>query len=522
MKRRHFLHTAGAAATLPMLLNGLRISAAPAGSAFSAINPDIDRVLVLIQLNGGNDGLNTVIPIDQYSNLFKARENLLLPENTIMQIEDNVGLHPAMKGLKWSYDEGKVGIVQSVGYPNQNRSHFRSTDIWTSGSPADQFWTTGWLGRNFDGWYPGFPDEYPNTDYPDPFAITMGRIVSETCQGIAANFSMTLNDPFSLSPLTEGAGSDLPDTPYGRELAFLRTTIAQTNAYSEAITEAAEAGNNMATYPESNGLASQLRNVALLVSGGLRTKVYVCSIGGFDTHANQVSGSDPAIGDHAELLGTLSDAISAFQEDLEMLGIDQKVIGITFSEFGRRIKANDSLGTDHGTAAPLMLFGSCVSPGVTGDNPDISSDVSPSEGVPMQYDFRDVYGSILEDWFELDKENVKALLYEDYQNIPIVSPCETVTSVGPNIALEEEVELYNYPNPFENWTTISFHTKREWVKLSVFDAIGNEIKVLVNGDLAAGNHQIRWDAGQLPAGSYFYRLQLSNGFLKTKRMVKVR
>ena len=521
MKRRQFLHSAGAA-TLPMLLNGLRISAAPAGSIFSTINPEIDRALVLIQLNGGNDGLNTLIPLDQYSNLFKARPNVLVPENSILKIADTAGLHPAMKSLKWTHDEGKIGFVQSVGYPNQNRSHFRSIDIWTSGSPANEFWTTGWLGRNFDGLYPGFPDDYPNNEYPDPFAITMGRIVSETCQGTAANYSMTLSDPFSLYPLPEGAESEIPNTPYGRELEFLRTTIAQTNAYSERITEAAEKGNNLATYPEGNNLAEQLRNVALLIAGGLQTKVYVCSLGGFDTHANQVVEASTSTGIHAALLSTLSDAIASFQEDLQMLGIEQKVIGATFSEFGRQIKSNDSLGTDHGTAAPLMLFGACVNPQILGENPEIPSEVEVQEGVPMQYDFRDIYGSILQDWFELEETDVKSLLHEDYQRLPIITPCQELTSAKPDLRKDEEIDLKNYPNPFENWTTISFKTRREKARLSVYDALGNEVRVLLNRELEAGTHQVRFDGHSLAPGSYFYRLQLANGVQRTRRTIKFR
>ena len=523
MKRRKFLHTTGSMVTIPFLLNGLKLGAAPRSSFFNFINPDLDRVLVLVQLNGGNDGLNTVIPLDQYDGLSSVRENILIPENSVVKLEDHVGLHPAMKSMKWVYDQQKMNIIQSVGYPDQNRSHFRSTDIWTSGSPAEEFWDTGWLGRHLDGLYPGFPEGYPNDQYPDPFAITMGRVVSETCQGNAANFSMTLNDPFSLTQLTEGAGSEVPDTPYGRELDFLRTTIAQTNAYSEVITDAAEKGSNKAIYPEENGLANQLKNIALLLSGGLKTKVFICSIGGFDTHANQVDGNSVVAGEHSQLLNLISDAVAAFQQDLEMMGLDHKVIGMTFSEFGRKIVSNDSLGTDHGTAAPLIMFGSCVISGIVGDNPEIARDTHPREGVPMQHDFRDVYGSVLIDWFEISEEKVKTILYNDFNYIPLVDPCQTTTSVD---ILQKEfadsVNLRSFPNPFTNWTTISFNSRQEWAKLSVFDALGSEVKVLVNQKLNEGEHQVKWDASGFSAGTYFYRLQLEGGIYKTKRTVKVK
>jgi len=520
MKRRSFIRTAGAAVTLPMLLNGMKVSAMPRTSIFNSINNESDRVLVLIQLNGGNDGLNMVIPRDQYDNLANVRGNIMLPENSLLNLSDTTGLHPVMTGIRSLYDNDRLTIVQAAGYPDQNRSHFRSTDIWTSGSPSNEFWTTGWLGRHFDGLYPGFPVGYPNDTYPDPFAITMGNLVSETCQGVVANYSLTLNDPFSLGVLAEGEPGSVPDTPYGNELTFLRTTISQTNAYSEVVSAAANNGANMAAYPEDNRLAQQLKNVALLIAGGLQTKVYVVTLGGFDTHANQVQQGDVSTGEHAELLATLSEAMAAFQQDLGLLGIEQRVISMTFSEFGRRIRSNDSLGTDHGTAAPLLVFGSCVNSQILGESPEITASVDADEGVAMQHDFRDIYGSILMDWFEVSESDVRSLLYQDFQHLPILQVCAT-TSTQPEANLNQDaLEVAAYPNPFQNWTTISFRSGNEWCKLSVFDAAGNEIRVLSNQRISAGEHQIRFEAHDLPAGSYYFRLQL-DGRQKTRKLVKI-
>jgi uncharacterized protein (DUF1501 family) len=518
MKRRKFLHTAGSAISLPILLNGMSISAMPKSSIFNAIDNDSDRVLVLIQLIGGNDGINTIVPLDQYDNLMNVRGNIMLPQSSLINVNDALAFHPNMAGIKNLYDDAKLGIVQGVAYPNQNRSHFRSTDIWTSGSPADEFWTTGWIGRHFDELYEGFPEGYPNETYPDPFAITMGNIVSETCQGIAANYSLTLNDPFSLSQLSEGEEGELPDNYYGEELSFLRTTIAQTNAYSETIIAAAEGGANVVDYPEDNRLAQQLKNVALLIAGGLGTKVYVVSLGGFDTHANQVVEGDVTTGEHAVLLATLSQAIATFQEDLKQLGLEERVVGMTFSEFGRRIRSNDSLGSDHGTAAPLLLFGSCVNPSILGDNPEIGTEVDIQEGVPMQYDFRDIYGSILMDWFEVSEDNVRSLLHQEFQHLPILQPC--LTSVDSNPAPVEELKLTCFPNPFRDLVQIKFNCGNERVRLSIFDALGHEIKVIMDKQLAAGEHQITFDGRGLSPGSYFYRLQIGQQ-QKTRKIVKL-
>lgn len=518
MKRRAFLQHTSRAAALPLLLNGMNVSALTRSALFDAINPESDKVLVLVQLNGGNDGLNMLVPVDQYDGLVAVRENLVLPEGSLLALTDTAAFHPRMKGMRNLYLEGQLGVVQGVGYPNQNRSHFRSTDIWTSGSPAGEVWTTGWLGRHMDGLYPGFPEGYPNDDHPDPFAIVMGAsLVSHTCQGTAANYSLALVDPFSLGNILEGEGDVVPDTPYGDELQFIRTAIAQTNAYSEVVAAAAEMGTNLGAYPENNRLAQQLRNVALLINGGLQTKVYIVQLGGFDTHANQIVATDTTTGEHAELLETLSEAVAAFQADLVAMGVDDRVLGMTFSEFGRRIRSNDSLGTDHGTAAPLILFGSCVAPQILGDNPEIDAEVSLSEGVPMQYDFRDVYGSVLMDWFEVEEDTVRMLLHDDFVHLPILNDCSLVN--GSSSLVEPELDVAVFPNPFREQIMARFQCGREWVKVSLFDALGSEIRTVLNRRLPAGQHDVYVEGHGLSAGIYFVRVQVGQR-VKTVRVVR--
>lgn len=506
--------------SIPLFLKGMPLAAMPKSSIFNFMDPNSDRVLVIIQMNGGNDGLNMIIPRDQYSGIAAVRSNVMIPENKVLSLTDKTGLHPVMIGLKSLYDNAKLNIIQAAGYPNQNRSHFRSTDIWTSGSPANEYWNTGWMGRYFEKDHADFPEGYPSAEYPHPFAITMGSTVSQTCQGTASNFSMTLSDPFNLFPLTQGAAGETPDTPYGRELTFLRTSIVQTNAYADSITAAANGGSNQVTYPANNRLAEQLKNVALLISGGLQTKVYVVSIGGFDTHANQVVGGDTTTGDHATLLQQLSDAINAFQTDLKQLGLEERVIGMTFSEFGRRIRSNESFGTDHGTAAPLMVFGSCVNPAILGENPEITNDIDGNEGVPMQHDFRDIYGSILKDWFKVEESIIQNLLHPEFSYLPILRDCNATTSIDEPINVNA-LQLNNFPNPFNDYTNITFTLSKDaWVRLSIYDALGSELQVLFSKKLNNGEHQIKFDGSRLATGTYFYRLQMDNE-VKTKRMVKI-
>jgi uncharacterized protein (DUF1501 family) len=516
MKRRDFLKNT-AAVSLPIFLNGLGVQAYGRNSLFNFFNGDSDRVLVLIQLNGGNDGLNTIIPLDQYDKLANARANVLIPSNKIIGVDNVTGFHPAMTGLKGVYDDARMGIVQSVGYPNQNRSHFRSTDIWTSGSPAEETWNTGWLGRYFDHEHPGYPDGYPNSEHPDPFAITMGALVSTTCQGAATNYSLAINDPFSLYPLAVGGDDTAPNTPYGEELTFLRQTIQQTNQYSDVITAAANQGSNLAAYPGDNNLAQQLKNAALLISGGLKTKIYIASIGGFDTHANQVQNNDPTLGEHANLLQALSDAVAAFQQDLKLLGLEERVVTLTFSEFGRRIASNDSYGTDHGSAAPMMIFGTCIKTGILGDNPEIPASVGTQDGVVMQYDFRNIYGSILVDWFDVPVNVVKDLLFEDFQHIPVIEPCSPSSVSAPE---PDEVDLFVYPNPMRDLGVARFRSGRERVRLSVFDVMSCERIVVFDKNLPAGPHEVTLDLSALAPGTYFVRLQMEGGRQKVKTVIR--
>ena len=320
------------------------------------------------------------------------------------------------------FNEGRMSIVQDVGYPNQNRSHFRSSDIWASASESTTELKTGWIGRTLEYDFGGYPENFPNDSQPHPAAITMGNVANATCQGLITNMSQTVQDPESLTYLAPGGNTPLPNDNYGAELGFLRTAIAQTNAYGEVIREAALAGDTKAAYPDGP-LSNQLRNVAKLIKGGLQTQVYVVQLNGFDTHAGQVEGNDSTGGAHATLLDYLSGSIAAFQDDLDQLEIADRVLGMTFSEFGRRIRANGSIGTDHGTAAPMFLFGNCVSGTILGDNPTIDKEVDQNTGVPMQYDFRDVYASVLIDWFDVTEARVRDTLYPDFVYLPVANGC---------------------------------------------------------------------------------------------------
>ena len=517
MKRREFLKKAGiTVAGAPIALNNMKLQAIGNSLLLSKAGPNNDRILIVIYLNGGNDGLNTIVPIDQYDQLANVRGNILIPENKLLAGNTTNSFHPAAMGLKDLFDNGTLGIVQAVGYPNQNRSHFRSTDIYNSASAADVYEDTGWLGRWMDLTYPNFPTGYPNTETPDPIAVTMRSQVAEVCQGQGVNYSYPVEDPFNNNTLPIGAQSPAPDSPYGDELIFLRQTINQSNQYSTIIKSLAGQGNLTVTYPDTR-LGNQLRNIALLISGGSTTKVYFATMGGFDNHSEQVLASDTTLGNHAELLKELSDAVNAFQTDMKAQGLSKKVMGMTYTEFGRRIRSNGSFGTDHGTAAPTFLFGECVVPGILGVNPSISNNVSQDEGVPMQYDFRSIYGTILKDWFEVPQSTIDDLLFENFQSLPIISPCDTV---GNNEIYGASLVASVSPNPFKGNPEIIFTAEtRSRTIIQVFDTMGSVILDVADDKYEPGEHRVVINTDQLSTGIYYCRIAVGNT-QKTIRLVK--
>jgi uncharacterized protein (DUF1501 family) len=437
MKRRDFL-AASSAFLIPAMVDGMGFKAFGRNSPLiqSLLETNAlakDRVLVMIYLNGGNDGLNTVVPLDQYSQYQGLRSNIALPQNTVLPLGNGVsGLHPVMTGMRDLYNNGEMAIVHSVSYPSPNYSHFRATDIWMTGTDADYQAYTGWAGRYLEDRFNNYPPVPPsvttdrddlNTTMEDPLAIQIGYLTSTTLLGSNQSMAVAISDPANFATLVSGGtGSnteDLPCCEAGNLVAFIRQQQALGIAYSSQITQANNAGafTPAPVYPTNNSLADQLKIVARLIAGGLKTKIYFVSLNGFDTHSDQVVG-DNTTGSHANLLSRVSSGIKAFQDDLQARNIQDKVVGFTFSEFGRRANSNSSKGTDHGVAAPMFVFGSSLKRQVIGRNPNIggySNLPSDINGVPgnydlkMQIDYRRVYWDILTEWFGRSKTETSTL-----------------------------------------------------------------------------------------------------------------
>ena len=503
MKRRTFLHRASHAVAVPGLLGTLGFSLPGSSSLNSLLRSaaENDRVLVVVYLEGGNDGLNTVVPLDQMSALSNVRQHVFMPEDRLLPLSNTqVALHPSLAGFRSLYEDGKLGIIQSVGYPEQNFSHFRSTDIWMSGADSNQLVNSGWSGRYLDSQFPGYPEAYPNETVTDPLAVEIGYGASLLFQGPEAAMGMVVSNPDSFYDLVENIEEPTPDTLAGNKLKYVRLIAKQSELYGEVVKQAAAKVTQQNSYPDGNRLADQLKIVARLIAGGLQTPLYMVRIGGFDTHSNQVDDSNHTSGRHANLLRQVDTAITSFMKDLEFLGVDERVVGMTFSEFGRRIVSNSSSGTDHGAAAPMFVFGNKVIGGILGDNPVISRAATYEDNLPLQFDFRQIYASLLEQWLGSSTSNNAEVLLNSFETVPIIGESNLATLTG-----EELLKVY--PNPVQGPTQLEFITNGSQLEVDLLDLQGRKIQQLFSGAPIAGFQRITWNPGQLRNGQYLVVLK---------------
>ncbi|GAB2595476.1 DUF1501 domain-containing protein [Spirosoma areae] len=470
------------------------------------------NILVLVQLSGGNDGMNTVVPFtnDIY---YQKRPTIAIPKDKVLKLNSELGLNPAMAAFKELYDNAQLSVVSNVGYQSPNRSHFRSTDIWLSGSDANAYLDEGWVGRYLTHKFPAYPVTLPE----QPLAVQLGSVESMLLQSEVGSMGTVFDNPDAFYQLVQGTSADtatIPNTVAGEELKFLHQIAAQSIQYSDIIKKKADIGKNAVTYPNTN-LGKQLAIVADLIAGGLTTPVYLTTIGGFDTHANQVVAADTTTGSHANLLKTVAEAITAFTKDLTKQNLGNRVTVMTFSEFGRRLNQNGTTGTDHGTAAPLFVAGQPVRGGVVGTAPDLK-DLDSSGDIKFKNDFRQVYTSILRDHLGVDAATTKTILGRDFEILPIFRQTPALEVTEGQVALSQ-----NAPNPFADATELQFSLKQaKDVRLSVYDMKGREIMVLREGRFDTGNYIVPVSGVGLMAGHYLYSLQTDEG-RQVKRMMKV-
>jgi len=406
--RRRFLQTALGSSTL--LSAGLTVPAFLARSAWAASDQAGgqqsgagEKILVVVQLSGGNDGLSTVVPFadDGYG---RNRIVLRIPNEQVLKLNDQLGLHPQMTGFKKLFESQRLSIVQGVGYPNPDRSHFRSMDIWHTAKPEREDKTDGWLGRCIDCEAREAGQDVPALHLgPNqlPLALVSQRTPVPSIESMAGFRLQTAGGALPLSALGQLAEAARPDAP--PLLDFLRRSTLNAYASSAQVQEALKEERSAANYPDF-ALAQRLKQIAQLIDAKLSTRLYYVSLDGFDTHANQ----GPA---QAALLNQLSASVTAFVEDLAQRGHLDRVLVVCFSEFGRRVRENASQGTDHGTAAPVFLAGGRVAGGLIGAHPSLS-DLDGEGDLKFHTDFRRLYASILDGWLGCPSEKVLSQRFE--------------------------------------------------------------------------------------------------------------
>ena len=387
------------------------LQAEAADSATQVATGRDSTILVILQMAGGNDGLNTVVPVgnDYYH---RARPRIGLADAKVLKLHNDLGLHPGLTGFKELYDAGRLAVVQGVGYPNPNRSHFRSTEIWQTASDSARFEHYGWLGRYFDNACAGcdptigvaigrqmpqaFSAKHPtgvSLENPQNYRFMAGRPSRPGEMNSTEESFRKLNQPEAEMPENSGGTISSISGPIrhtGSVLDFLERTALDAQVSSDKIRSIASGVNSLATYPGSQ-LGNSLKLVAKLIGGGLPTRIFYVSQGGYDTHTNQANTQE-------RLLKDLGDSVKAFVDDLQGQGNLPRVLLMTFSEFGRRVGENANGGTDHGAAAPMFVVGDKVKAGLLGRYPSLAPADLFQGDLRFQVDFRSVYAGVLENW----------------------------------------------------------------------------------------------------------------------------
>jgi uncharacterized protein (DUF1501 family) len=545
MKRRNFIQLTASASALSLLPTEVFALFKSAGMTTC---PNVNaKKIVLVQLSGANDGLNTVVPLNQYDAYAALRPNIKLNNagqtngvinlDTTLPLANQIGLHPALTGFKSLYDRGLMRVVQGVGYPSQDKSHFKSTDLWLTGgdgTSANNNIDSGWIGRFLENYYSNF------LTASFPLGIQLGS--SDNSLGfhgeVEHGMSININgqDPAGFYSVLNGLGgtppTSIPNSEYGDLIRFILASDAETNLYAQSISTAFSRGINSVgvTYP-STSLANQLKTVAKFISGGLQTKVYLVKIGGFDTHDIQVSSNTTThLGTHANLLTQVSEAINSFITDLNNQNLGDDVIAVPFSEFGRKAGENGNLGTDHGEIAPMFVFGKSINPGVSGTNINLSEAVSANnyQVQTVQHDYRRVFSTILQDWFGASNQTLDLTFYnattnQGFANSKVSNMIKTEFAVPPNCYnnsllstndFTNRSDIVVYPNPTVE--TVNINSVNNSINVVSVYSLDGKLVATFRNPMTSDSYSI--DVQNLATGIYTLKVETNNGSF-TKRII---
>jgi len=543
MKRRNFIKLSSTASVLSLLPTDVFALFKSAGMETC---PNINgKKIVLVQLAGANDGLNTLVPLNQYDKYASLRPNIKLSNtgangiinlDTTLSLTDQVGLHPSLIGFKSLYDSGLMRVIQGVGYPAQDKSHFKSTDLWLTGgdgTPANNTSQSGWVGRFLENYYADFL----NANFP--LGIQLGS--SENSLGfhgeVEHGMSLNINgqDPSGFYSVINGLGgaapTNIPDSEYGNLLKFILENDTSSNTYAQTISAAFNSGSNSLTYPNTS-IANQLKTVARFISGGLQTKVYLVKIGGFDTHDLQVAANTTThLGKHADLMTQISESIKTFITDLNNQNMGDDVVTVTFSEFGRKAAENGNLGTDHGEIAPMFVFGSSIAPGISGTNINLNEAVVGNnfQVQTVQHDYRRVFSTILQDWFGANNTTLDLSFYNyttnsGYANSKITNLIKSQNAVPPSCYtykalgfddFEMKNEVLVYPNPSSE--IISVHSQNNINSITVYSMDGRSIITYTN---PLTTNEFIVNVHNISVGLYTLKVNTDNGTFTKKIIIR--
>jgi uncharacterized protein (DUF1501 family) len=535
ISRRSFLKNsalAGAALGVSaQTLGGMPLLAASPDGKFGAEVQANDNILIIVQMFGGNDGLNTIIPADDPL-YYSMRPKLGVQKAQATRLGASRSyLHPALTnnvphgGFKQLYEDGRLAAIQGIGYENPNLSHFRSTDIWLSGInsslPTQQF-TDGWMGRSVAKLYAPAAGV---AEYPLCVQVggTLSMLLKDDKKG---DMGIALADPEQffklgqgLSPADEAVSGS---SAFASEYNYVRTIAQASDRYSQLVKSAFDKGKNLTTY--ADGFAQQLRMVARLISGGLQSKVYLVYMGGFDTHVlqQQPDGS----GSHPGLLRSLATGVSQFMNDAVQQRFADRVVGMTISEFGRRPQENGSLGTDHGAAAVQFVFGTNVNGNVFGKPFDLQN-LNDNGDLQYQYDYRRVYANVLQSWFGATEAETTGILGERIAPLGVVKSRTTTGVFEEN--LRSTTALSAYPNPTTGASTLRFTLRTAGqVDIALFGTEGRVVANVWSGRLEAGEHILPVNVGGgvqgngVGSGSYICAVRLNGRTVMTAALTLVR
>lgn len=514
--RRDFLSATGMLGAGGMLLNnlGLRVfqpsplMAALAGGGGGAD----DRILVLIRLDGGNDSLNMVVERGN-SHYYDIRPTLAIPDNQMWYLSNEYGMPAYTNALQPLWENGMMKVVFNVGYPEPNYSHFRSYDIIASASDSETIVNTGWMGRFLDNEYSAFLEAPPTV----PPALQIGVQTDLIFKADQANMALAISSPEEFYQIAQNGQlyntAGLGNTPHEQELLYVRQTANSAFRYASTIQTAFGKGKNAVTYPNDNYLAEQLAIVARLIKGNLGTRVYMVEIGGFDTHSEQAEY-------HPTLLSNLANAIKAFYDDLEQESpeLTKRVLGMTFSEFGRTIFENGSNGTDHGWGTHMMLFGGEIGNGFVGNYQDLSNP-DPYSDPPFSVDFRSVYATVLQDWLGNSPDMVNYVLGQQH---PLIN--NLVPAIAPDLGENNRCALLghnrhpNLPQTIEIKYAMSSGGP---IKLQLLDKAGHVLRTLVDDYRNKGSYTFNFIAPQWFVGPGTYQYRLMSGGQVFQREIRI-